>query len=96
MHTAPRVAIIINNPCERTSSSQAVTDPTGREDLLVYLRRALLLQQGEAHSCHKIVVGTTASAIAVQIIAETSKVRKTLPVGDGGALTGSNRVQILW
>jgi hypothetical protein len=54
---------------------QAVTDTTGREDLLQHLRGMLLLQLGAQLRCNKVVTGDTATAMAIRVIAETAKVR---------------------
>jgi hypothetical protein len=55
-------------------------DVTGREDLLVHLRWALLQRVAAQAGCHKIARGTCADALAVLVISETAKVRGALHV----------------
>lgn len=47
---------------------------TGREDLLVSLRNALLMRRARELGCGKIMRGEGADTLATRIISETSKV----------------------
>lgn len=61
---------------------QTVTDPTGREDLLAALRKALLLRLAGQLGCNKVAVGTSATRMAVRTVAMSAK-------GSGFALSGA-------
>lgn len=61
---------------------QAVTDPTGREDLIAALRRALLLRLAAQLGCNTVAVGTSATSMAVRTVAMSAK-------GSGFALSGA-------
>ncbi|KAL3157724.1 hypothetical protein ABBQ32_012152 [Trebouxia sp. C0010 RCD-2024] len=61
---------------------QAVTDPTGKEDLLAALRKALLLRLARQLSCNKVAIGTSATRMAVRTVAMSAK-------GSGYALSGA-------
>ena len=61
---------------------QTVTDPTGKEDLLAALRKALLLRLAAQLGCNKVAVGTSATRMAVRTVAMSAK-------GSGFALSGA-------
>lgn len=61
---------------------QAVTDPTGKEDLLAALRKALLLRLAGQLGCNKVAIGTSATRMAVRTVAMSAK-------GSGYALSGA-------
>ena len=66
----------------RLSLVQAVTDPTGKEDLLAALRKALLLRLAAQLGCNKVAIGTSATRMAVRTVAMSAK-------GSGFALSGA-------
>jgi hypothetical protein len=58
---------------------RSVSDETGRQDLVQYLRWMLLLRIAGAllqssGGCNKLAVGDTLTSLAVRVIAETAKV----------------------
>lgn len=66
----------------RLSLLQAVADPTGKEDLLAALRKALLLRLAAQLGCNKVAIGTSATRIAVRTVAMSAK-------GSGFGLSGA-------
>lgn len=66
----------------RLSLLQAVADPTGKEDLLAALRKALLLRLAAQLGCNKVAIGTSATRMAVRTVAMSAK-------GSGFALSGA-------
>ncbi|KAK9811502.1 hypothetical protein WJX72_004896 [[Myrmecia] bisecta] len=60
---------------------EAVTDPTGREDLIEHLREALLLTTAARLGCNRLAKGDCATRLAVRTVALSSK-------GCGFALPG--------
>lgn len=61
---------------------QAVTDITGKEDLIAALRRLLLLRVAAQLGCNKLAIGTCATRMAVRTVAMSAK-------GSGYALPGA-------
>ena len=61
---------------------QAVSDPTGKEDLIAALRRQLLLRVAAQLGCNKLAIGTSATRMAVRTVAMAAK-------GSGYALPGA-------
>ncbi len=61
---------------------QAVSDVTGKEDLIAALRKALLLRAAAQLSCNKVAIGTSATRMAVRAVAMSAK-------GSGYALPGA-------
>lgn len=61
---------------------QAVADPTGKEDMLAALRKALLLRLAAQLGCNKVAIGTSATRMAVRTVAMSAK-------GSGFALSGA-------
>lgn len=61
---------------------QAVSDVTGKEDLMAALRKALLLRAAAQLSCNKVAIGTSATRMAVRTVAMSAK-------GSGYALPGA-------
>lgn len=53
----------------------AVSDPTGREDLVTHLRDRLLLRSASVLGCSRLLRGDSASRMAVRVIAEAAKGR---------------------
>jgi hypothetical protein len=63
----------------------AVSDPTGREDLVRHLRSRLLLRTACTLGCARLARGDCASSLAARIVAEASK-------GCGHSLVGDVRL----
>ena len=61
---------------------QAVSDITGKEDLIAALRRSLLLRVAAQLGCNKVALGTSATRMAVRTVAMSAK-------GSGYALPGA-------
>lgn len=61
---------------------QAVSDVTGKEDLIAALRKALLLRAAVQLSCNMVAIGTSATRMAVRAVAMSAK-------GSGYALPGA-------
>ena len=59
-----------------------MADPTGKEDILAALRKALLLRLAAQLGCNKVAIGTSATRMAVRTVAMSSK-------GSGFALSGA-------
>jgi cytoplasmic tRNA 2-thiolation protein 2 len=53
----------------------AISDPTGREDLVTHLRDQLLLRSASVLGCSRLLRGDSASRMAVRVIAEAAKGR---------------------
>jgi hypothetical protein len=66
---------------DSTCDGQAVTDSTGREDLLVHLRKLLLQQTAARHGYGRLATGDSATCLAVRAVSLAAK-------GCGYALPG--------
>jgi hypothetical protein len=71
----------------------AVADPTGVEDLLLYLRDQLLLRAAAVLGCNRLLRGDSASRMAIKIISDASKGRGFSLPGDIQTLDGRHILQ---
>lgn len=78
-----RQVVAVMNPWHRHlfNSFQAVSDITGREDLIEALRLRLLLLLGASFDCNVVARGDTATRLACRVIAAACKVRFECTVG---------------
>lgn len=53
----------------------SVSDPTGREDLIGYLRNRLLLRAAGSMGCNRVARGDSATRLAIRVVAEACKGR---------------------
>lgn len=53
----------------------AIRDPTAKEDTVMHLRQQLLRRAAAAAGCNKLLLGSCASTIAAQVIADAAKGR---------------------
>ncbi|KAH7281548.1 hypothetical protein KP509_36G053100 [Ceratopteris richardii] len=74
LDTTGECCSIHSNKLQRLQSLfKLVQDPTGKEDLLEHLRMQALQQFARKHGYTRLVLGLSASRIAVKVISETAK-----------------------